>query len=70
MILFLLGLSLMMMGSSNILSIAANGLNLVSNLNLPAVFLNTFGFRTLLILISGLFMMTCLFLFKKNDIIV
>ena len=60
----------MIMGSSDILRTVANGLNLVSDLNLPDVFLNTFGFRTLLILISGLFMMTCLFLFKKNDIIV
>ena len=70
MILFLLGLSIMIMGSSDILSIVANGLNLVSNLNLPDIFLNTFGFRTLLVLAGGLLMMTGLFLFKKNDITV
>ena len=51
-ILFLFGFSLMIMGSSDILSIFANGLNLVSDLNLPDVFLYTFVFRTLLIFIS------------------
>lgn len=70
MILFPLGLSLMIMDSSDILGIVTNGLNLVSDLNLPDVFLNTFGFITLLVLAGGLLMMTGLFLFKKNDITV
>ena len=64
--LFLFGLGFIIIGSLDILSIVANGLNLIFNLNLPDIFLNNFIFRTSLVLIGSLLIVACLFFLEKS----